>query len=80
MWLTRRYVVLLLLLLPMTGRATEPPAPEEAAPSPAPPARRGYSLTRLEATTLALLPRTGTGELEPQAHRTRGGRRLAPVR
>ena len=64
MWLTRRCVVLLLLLLPMTGGATESPAPKEATPSPTPAARRWYSLTRMEATTLALLPRAGVGSEE----------------
>ncbi|NMO22282.1 hypothetical protein HG543_46625, partial [Pyxidicoccus fallax] len=48
----------------MTGGASEPPVPEEAAPSPAPPARRWYSLMRLEATAWALLPRAGTGAEE----------------
>ena len=64
MWLTRRCVVLLLLLLPMTGGATESPAPKEATPSPTPAARRWYYLTRMEATTLALLPRAGVGSEE----------------
>ncbi|WP_141618469.1 hypothetical protein [Myxococcus sp. AB036A] len=55
---------LLLLLLPMKGWASEPPAPEEeasTAPS-APPARKWHYLTRLEATTFALLPRAGAGD------------------
>ncbi|MFP2934648.1 hypothetical protein ACLESO_57985, partial [Pyxidicoccus sp. 3LG] len=46
------------------GGATEPPAPAETAPLPAPPARRWYYLTRLEATTWALLPRAGLGTEE----------------
>ncbi|NTX11000.1 hypothetical protein HUA76_09405 [Myxococcus sp. CA056] len=57
---------LLLLLLPMTGWASEPPVPEEEA-SPiaqAPSARRWNYLTRVEATTLSLLPRAGVGEDE----------------
>ncbi|WP_021781304.1 hypothetical protein [Myxococcus hansupus] len=56
-------VLLLLVLLPWPGRASEPPLPEEAAPSTpaASPARRWYYLTRLEATTFALLPRAGAG-------------------
>ncbi|ATB51312.1 hypothetical protein [Corallococcus macrosporus] len=61
----RRWVgILLLWLLPMTGGASEPPVSEEATPSPAPPPRRWYYLTRLEAATLALLPRAGAGERE----------------
>src|SRR5437868_75931 len=65
MWLTHRCVVLLLLLLPMTAGATpEPPAPEAVVPSPAPTARRWYSLMRVEATTLALVPRAGVGAEE----------------
>ncbi|ATB44846.1 hypothetical protein [Corallococcus macrosporus] len=57
---------LLLLLLPMKGWASEPPAPEEkaaTAPSVAP-ARKWHSLTRVEVTSLALLPRAGVGEDE----------------
>ena len=64
MWRIRSRAVLLLLLWPMAGGATEPPAPEEAAPSQAPSSRAWHYLTRLEATTLALLPRTATGEGE----------------
>ncbi|MFP2906250.1 hypothetical protein ACLESD_14520 [Pyxidicoccus sp. 3LFB2] len=61
----RRWVGLLLLWLwPGLGGAAEPPSPEEAAPSSALPARRWHSLTRLEATALALLPRAGTDEGE----------------
>ncbi|NVJ10103.1 hypothetical protein HUW63_33385 [Myxococcus sp. AM001] len=62
----RCLAALLLFLLPMTGWASEPPAPEEEAstvPS-VPPAREWHYLTRVEATTLALLPRAGVGEDE----------------
>ncbi|MCE9669819.1 hypothetical protein LY474_18645 [Myxococcus stipitatus] len=58
--------VLLLLLLSTNGWASEPSIPEEEAPPvpPKPPARPWYYLTRIEATTLALLPREGMGEEE----------------
>jgi len=64
MWMTLRCVTRLLLLLPMTAGATEPPAAEHlASPSvPVPPSGAWDYLTRLEATTLALLPRAGVGE------------------
>nr|BDT38457.1 hypothetical protein MFMH1_81260 [Myxococcus sp. MH1] len=57
---------LLLLLLPTTGGASEPPAPEaESSTTPdALPARKWHYLTRVEATTLAFLPRAGAGEDE----------------
>ncbi|WP_163781526.1 hypothetical protein [Myxococcus vastator] len=58
--------LLLVFLLPMTGWASEPPAPEEVASStpPTPPARKWHYLTRMEATTLAFLHRAGVGEDE----------------
>ncbi|WP_434347534.1 hypothetical protein ACN6A1_05385 [Myxococcus virescens] len=60
----RCLAALLLSLLSTTGWASEPPLPEEEVPStpPASPARRWYYLTRLEATTFALLPRPGAGD------------------
>ena len=55
--------LLLLVLLPWPGWASEPDLPEEEAPSTPPDssARRWNYLTRLEATTFALLPRAGAG-------------------
>ncbi|QDE89166.1 hypothetical protein BHS06_09475 [Myxococcus xanthus] len=55
--------LLLLVLLPWLGWASEPSFFEEEVPStpPASPARRWYYLTRLEVTTFALLPRAGAG-------------------
>lgn len=57
---------LLLLLLSAKGWASEPPLPEEEAssPSPTPPTRKWHYLTRVEAATLALLPRAGVGDEE----------------
>ncbi|RKH52605.1 hypothetical protein [Corallococcus llansteffanensis] len=56
---SRRWVMLCLWLLPGAGEATASPDSEPA--TPAPPTRPWYSLARLEATTLAVLPRAGTG-------------------
>ncbi|MFY2560196.1 hypothetical protein ACN469_21475 [Corallococcus terminator] len=60
------FVALLLLLFPMLGWASEPPVSEKetSSPSLAPPARKWHHLMRLEATTLAFLPRAGVGEDE----------------
>jgi hypothetical protein len=56
--------VVLLWLLSMTAGASELPAPKEAAPSPVPAARGWHALVRMEATTLALLPRENGGMAE----------------
>ncbi|MCP3105163.1 hypothetical protein LZ198_40475 [Myxococcus sp. K15C18031901] len=53
---------LLLLLLSTVGWASAPSSSEEGSPSSPP--SRWYSLMRLEATTLAFLPRGGLGETE----------------
>src|SRR3954471_13831004 len=58
----RGCAMLLLWLLPMTGGAMDVPAAESTwppAPPPAPPSGEWNYLMRLEATTLALLPRAG---------------------
>ncbi|QSQ11903.1 hypothetical protein [Myxococcus landrumensis] len=57
---------LLLLLFPMLGWASEAPSPEEApsVPPPEPATREWHYWMRLEATTLALLPRAGVGDDE----------------
>ncbi|NPC72960.1 hypothetical protein HPP05_24750, partial [Corallococcus exiguus] len=53
----RRWIVLWLGLLPALNAVASPPDSEDS-----PVAERSvYSLTRLEMTTLALMPRTGTG-------------------
>ncbi|MFY1828044.1 hypothetical protein ACN47A_19135 [Myxococcus fulvus] len=62
----KRSGLAVLMLLSMSGWASEPPAPEEessTAPA-APPARKWHYLTRVEATSFALLPRAGVGKDE----------------
>ncbi|WIG95088.1 hypothetical protein [Myxococcus sp. SDU36] len=62
---TRRWLAALALwaLLPLPGWASEPPLPDDEAPSTpsASPPRGWRYLARLEATTFALLPRAGAG-------------------
>lgn len=66
MWMTRSCAVCLLLLWPMRGVATEPPTAGSTPPPPSrlPPSGAWVFLTRLEATTLALLPPAGLGAEE----------------
>ncbi|GEN12098.1 hypothetical protein MFU01_71350 [Myxococcus fulvus] len=59
-------MAVLLLLLATSGRASEPLSPEEGVSTDLaePPARKWSYLMRVEATSLALMPRAGVGEDE----------------